>query len=83
MSRGLTDNPSNNPFEFGVIQGAKSMRTIEQDPGPKVVITSQPGLEAGFGRDLFAQWCEKPENLVAFTCTLEGERKGRGAGLDG
>jgi predicted metal-dependent RNase len=82
MNRGLTDDPTKNPFDLKKISGVKSIRDVERDRSPKVVITSQASLEAGFGRELFAQWSRRPENLIAFTCTYAGGANvGSGRGI--
>ena len=36
-------------------------------PGSRVVLSSWPDLECGFGRDLFALWCSDSRNSIILT----------------
>ena len=35
--------------------------------GPKVVVTTSAGLNAGFSRDLFMEWSSNPNNMIILT----------------
>jgi Cft2 family RNA processing exonuclease len=34
---------------------------------PKIVLASQPDMEAGFSRELFLEWCADPRNSIILT----------------
>ncbi|EGD82130.1 hypothetical protein PTSG_02804 [Salpingoeca rosetta] len=55
------------PFRFPNIKRVQSLDAINAHPGPKVVVTAELGLEAGFSRQLFAQWAANPDNAIIFT----------------
>uniref|UniRef100_A0A1B6EDG6 Cleavage and polyadenylation specificity factor subunit 2 n=1 Tax=Clastoptera arizonana TaxID=38151 RepID=A0A1B6EDG6_9HEMI len=57
----------NNPFQFKHLQLCHSMSELSKVSGPKVVLASTPDMECGFSRDLFLQWCSKPNNSIIIT----------------
>lgn len=60
----------NNPFDFKHIKLCKSLHELNQIHSPsrnKLVLASTPDLQCGFSRNLFAEWCENPRNMIIFT----------------
>lgn len=57
----------NNPFQFKHLQLCHSMSELAKVPSPKVVLASSPDMECGFSRELFLQWCTKPNNSIIIT----------------
>eukprot|EP00127_Corallochytrium_limacisporum_P007436 Clim_evm39s251 gene=Clim_evmTU39s251 len=56
-----------NPFEYKYIYQCKSMEDLARLPKPIVVFAAGESLEAGFARQLFAEWCRDPKNCIIFT----------------
>ncbi|CAG5106697.1 Similar to Cpsf100: Probable cleavage and polyadenylation specificity factor subunit 2 (Drosophila melanogaster) [Cotesia congregata] len=57
----------NNPFVFKHLQLCHTMQECQAVPSPKVVLASTPDLECGFSRELFLEWCTRPENSIIIT----------------
>ncbi|GIY28510.1 cleavage and polyadenylation specificity factor subunit 2 [Caerostris extrusa] len=53
-----------NPFQFKHLQLCHSLSELNKVSEPK---TSMPGMECGFSRDLFIQWCGNPRNSIILT----------------
>lgn len=56
-----------NPFKFKYLQLKQHLSDLEHLPQPITVIASQPDLESGFAKDLFAIWSRDPKNSIIFT----------------
>lgn len=56
-----------NPFKFKYLQLKQQLSDLEHLPQPITVIASQPDLESGFAKDLFAIWSHDPKNSIIFT----------------
>ncbi|CAL1299591.1 unnamed protein product [Larinioides sclopetarius] len=56
-----------NPFQFKHLQLCHSLSELNKVSEPKVVLASMPGMECGFSRDLFIQWCSNPRNSIILT----------------
>ena len=59
-----------NPFEFKHIKLCRTideLNNLNRPSNNKLVLVSQSDLECGFGRELFASWCENPKNTIIFT----------------
>ncbi|XP_016084561.1 cleavage and polyadenylation specificity factor subunit 2-like, partial [Sinocyclocheilus grahami] len=61
------EDKRNNPFQFRHLSLCHSLSDLSRVPSPKVVLCSQPDLEAGFSRELFIQWCQDAKNSVILT----------------
>ncbi|KAF3850061.1 hypothetical protein F7725_019780 [Dissostichus mawsoni] len=61
------EDKRNNPFQFRHLTLCHSLADLARVPSPKVVLCSQPDLEAGFSRELFIQWCQDAKNSVILT----------------
>ncbi len=61
------EDKRNNPFQFRHLSLCHSLSDLARVPSPKVVLCSQPDLEAGFSRELFIQWCQDAKNSVILT----------------
>ncbi|XP_046685659.1 probable cleavage and polyadenylation specificity factor subunit 2 [Homalodisca vitripennis] len=57
----------NNPFQFKHVQLCHSMAELNRVSSPKVVLASSADMECGFSRELFLQWCTKPNNSIIIT----------------
>jgi len=57
----------NNPFGFRYLQLCHTLPEVLRIPGSRVVLSSWPDLECGFGRDLFALWCSDSRNSIILT----------------
>lgn len=56
-----------NPFQFKHLQLCHSLSELNKVSEPKVVLASMPGMECGFSRELFIQWCGNPRNSIILT----------------
>ncbi|XP_035228825.1 cleavage and polyadenylation specificity factor subunit 2-like, partial [Stegodyphus dumicola] len=56
-----------NPFQFKHVQLCHSLGELSKIPEPKVVLASMPGMECGFSRELFIQWCGNERNSIILT----------------
>jgi len=56
-----------NPFKFKHLQLSQQLSDLEYLPQPMTVLASQPDLESGFAKDLFAIWSRDPKNSIIFT----------------
>lgn len=61
------DSSRDNPFKFRHLQLKQHLSDLEHLPQPIAVLATQPDLESGFARDLFAIWCSNPKNSIIFT----------------
>lgn len=62
------DEQRNNPFDFKYVHLCQDVESVNAlGPEPKVVLTTFPSLQVGFGRSLFVEWATVPENLVLLT----------------
>lgn len=57
----------NNPFNFRHLKLIHSMAELDRIREPKVVLASQPDLECGFSREVFAKWVENEKNSIILT----------------
>lgn len=57
----------NNPFQFKYLQLCNSIDMLAKVREPYVVLASQPDLESGFSRQLFAMWAQNPNNSIILT----------------
>ena len=57
----------NNPFQFKHLQLCHKHADLARVSDPKVVLASQPDLECGYSRDLFAFWSTNPRNSIILT----------------
>ncbi|XP_066244891.1 probable cleavage and polyadenylation specificity factor subunit 2 [Euwallacea similis] len=57
----------NNPFQFKHLNLCHTLQELNKVPSPKVVLASSADLEVGYSRELFLQWCSKPNNSVIIT----------------
>ncbi|PSC73960.1 cleavage and polyadenylation specificity factor subunit 2 [Micractinium conductrix] len=61
-----------NPFSTRFLKLCSSREELSHLPhGPKLVLATLPSLEAGFSRNLFADWAEDPRNAVVFVTAAE------------
>uniref|UniRef100_A0A6G1SDR1 Cleavage and polyadenylation specificity factor subunit 2 n=1 Tax=Aceria tosichella TaxID=561515 RepID=A0A6G1SDR1_9ACAR len=56
-----------NPFKFKHLQLKQQLSDLEHLPQPITVLATQPDLESGFAKDLFAIWSSDPKNAIIFT----------------
>lgn len=61
------DSSRDNPFKFKYLQLKQKLSDLGPLPQPITVLASQPDLECGFARDLFAIWSQDPKNSIIFT----------------
>jgi len=70
MSEDITDKfitNRENAFQLSYVRLCHKLHEVHEIPGPKVVMSSMPSLGAGFGQDLFIEWCSDPKNTIIFT----------------
>lgn len=77
-----------NPFSTRFLKLCGSREELTHLPhGPKLVLASMPSLEAGYSRNLFADWAEDPRNAIIFVMSAAegtlGERVQQLAGSGG
>uniref|UniRef100_A0A2L2YDG7 Cleavage and polyadenylation specificity factor subunit 2 n=1 Tax=Parasteatoda tepidariorum TaxID=114398 RepID=A0A2L2YDG7_PARTP len=65
--RSFEGGQKSNPFQFKHLQLCHSLGELNKVPEPKVVLASMPGMECGFSRELFIQWCGNPKNSIILT----------------
>jgi cleavage and polyadenylation specificity factor subunit 2 len=53
-------------FDFRFLKTLTSLKDLDELFGPKVVLTTFPDLELGFGNDLLMMWGYNPNNCVLF-----------------
>lgn len=61
------DASRDNPFKFKHLQVKQHILELEHLPQPITVLATQPDLESGFAKDLFALWSQDPRNSIIFT----------------
>lgn len=61
------DSSRDNPFKFKHLQLKQKLLDLGPLPQPITVVASQPDLECGFAKDLFAIWSQDPKNSIIFT----------------
>lgn len=61
------ENSRDNPFKFRNLQLKQHLSDLEHLPQPITVLATQPDLESGFAKDLFAIWSRDPKNSIIFT----------------
>eukprot|EP01102_Stenamoeba_stenopodia_P012340 TRINITY_DN3882_c0_g1_i1.p1 TRINITY_DN3882_c0_g1~~TRINITY_DN3882_c0_g1_i1.p1 ORF type:complete len:787 (-),score=164.62 TRINITY_DN3882_c0_g1_i1:39-2354(-) len=61
------DNHRENPFTFQDLHLIHTRADLEALERPVVLLATLPSLDAGFSRELFVEWAEKPNNLVLLT----------------
>lgn len=61
------DTSRDNPFKFRHLQLKQKISELEQLTQPMTVLASQPDLESGFAKELFAIWSQDPKNSIIFT----------------
>lgn len=54
------------PFDFRYLKCIQSFEELETMTGPKVVISSFPGLEFGIGQQLLLEWAVQSNNCILF-----------------
>lgn len=52
------------PFDFRSLKNLTSMGELEALVGPKVVLTSFPGMEFGYSKHMLLKWASDPGNTV-------------------
>lgn len=63
----LTQSTKCNPFKFEHLKLKQQLIDLESEKPPMVVLATQPDLESGFARDLFALWSTDARNSIIFT----------------
>lgn len=61
------DSSRDNPFKFKHLQVRQQLEDLRYLPQPITVLATQPDLECGFAKDLFALWSTDPKNSIIFT----------------
>jgi cleavage and polyadenylation specificity factor subunit 2 len=52
------------PFDFRYLKTISSIVELENLVGPKVILTTSPGMEFGYSKHLFMEWATDPLNMV-------------------
>lgn len=61
------ESSRDNPFKFKYLQLKQQLSDLRFLTQPITVLATQPDLESGFARDLFALWSTDPKNSIIFT----------------
>ena len=55
------------PFDFRYLKTIGSLAELEKYEGPKVILSSFPGMNFGFSHELLVRWASEPNNIVLLT----------------
>lgn len=64
--RDRIENDQHEFFHLDYITCLSSIESIIDNPKPKVVLASLPGLETSVSQVFLKRWCEKKQNLLLF-----------------